>query len=305
MLAKFEAECGFADAAECGRPTLAPLRATTSAEFAAEPPHAKNHRRLQERLRHQQMHEVMRDEWNRMQHTLQLPDESTQIREGVINKSDTHLQSSIQSSIQSTDNSTNISCRVKMGKRLRKNRIEHAHERSPHHLPSGMINSDSVAGQHIKPSIPWRVAEMLDQKQMPRVIKEQMPRVNSKEQMPRVNSLDSLPTMLIEKDSERPTSCGAPASVGVSNVTLPDIRTLPDPQTSRSATRGRSTDGPLSLSDKELLGSVLRQSTACCEFSESEIGQVTSMCTARKYNAEEVSQWFVHTVQLSMGVGRL
>jgi len=294
MLAKFEAECGFGDApVECGRPALAPLRTIASAEFVPEPPHAKNHRRIQDRLRHQTMH----DEWNRMQHALQLPGDFTQIPEGIINKSETHLQRCETH----LDNPKNISCRVKMGKRLRKNRIEHAYERSPHHLPCG-ITSDSVAcdspyqnSDSIKPSslascLPWRVAEMMDQEQRPRVnSKEQMPRVNIKEQLPRVNSLDSLPTVLIEKDSERPRSCDAPpASVGVSNISLPDIRTLPDTQNSRSSTRGRSTDGPLSLCDKELLGSVLRQSTACCDFSEGEIDQVTSMCTARKYNAEEV-----------------
>ena len=112
-------------------------------------------------------------------------------------------------------------------------------------------------------------------------------------------SVHSLPTVLMVKDSERPTSRGPTASVDVPKVSLPGIRT------SRSVARGRSTDRPLSLCEKELLGSVLRKSAVCCEFSDSEIGQVASMCTARKYKADEVIHWFVHTVQLSTGVGRL
>jgi len=96
----------------------------------------------------------------------------------------------------------------------------------------------------------------------------------------KVGSLRKLPTVLLEKVLERSTSRGATASVGVPQVSLPDIRT-------RSVTRGRSTDRPLSLCEKELLGSVLRQSAVCSGFADKEICQVVSMCTARKYNAEE------------------
>ena len=168
-------------------------------------------------------------------------------------------------STSSTDNSQSVRSadkgrRVQIGKRLHRTRIEHVRERSSaHNLPSGIFSGDSVAGQRISP---WQVVESCNQKQIPRV--------------------HSLPMVLTEKGSERPTSCGAITSVGVTKVSLPDIRT------SRSSSHGRSTDRPLSSFEKELLESVLRQSAVCREFADNEIGQVVSMCTARKYNADEV-----------------
>ena len=176
-------------------------------------------------------------------------------------------------STSSADNSQSLRSadsdrRVEIGKRLHRTRIEHVRESSSAHN-----NGDSVASQRISP---WRVVELSNRKQIPRV--------------------DSLPTVLIEKVLERPTSCGAITSVGVTKVSLPDIQTSrsaahgrsTDIRTSRSAAHGRSTGRPLSLCEKELLESVLRQSAACREFADDEIGQVASMCTSRKYKADDV-----------------
>merc|ERR1712166_1605475 len=179
--------------------------------------------------------------------------------------SSTDNSQSIRSqSVRSADNGR----RVQFGKRLRRTRIEHARAHSAHHLPSGFFNNDFVAGQRSFSGPPWRVAKLTNQTQMVHPT------------WSKVGSLRKLPTVLLEKVLERSTSRGATASVGVPQVSLPDIRT-------RSVTRGRSTDRPLSLCEKELLGSVLRQSAVCSEFADKEICQVVSMCTARKYNAEE------------------
>jgi hypothetical protein len=169
-------------------------------------------------LSEQQLVQGDRAEWGEMQHTVGLhsenerlpsvscsrrggvPGECTQVRERM-HKSETHLQGSM--SLSNTDNSQLISsagngCRLQIGKRLRRTRVEHARELSAHNLPSGIFDSNFVAAQRTvsgQPSSPWRVAELLKQQ---------------------LTGVDSLPTVLLDKDSDRPGSGGVP------KVSLPE-----------------------------------------------------------------------------------